>query len=290
MLGVATFRSSTAAPDDAQRRALRALLERPRFELIPLRDALARADSLPGGSATTVTASPSHGIESTIELCEALVARGHAATPHLAAHMFRDRSHLREILDRCRLAGMREAFVIGGDARDRGDIHDAPSLLRAMDALGSPFERIGVAAYPEGHPKIPEDRLLASLREKQAFASFMTTQMSFDGDAIAAWIARVRAAGITLPIHFGMPGPAELRKLLRVAARIGVGGSARYLRKNRQLLGFVFRRSYTPDRLLRSLAATIADPAADVRAVHVFTFNQVEAAVAWQRRMLTELG
>jgi methylenetetrahydrofolate reductase (NADPH) len=290
MLDVATFRSSTTAPDDAQRGALRGLLERPRFELIPLRDALARAESLPAGSDTTVTASPSHGIESTIELCEALVARGHTATPHLAAHMFRDRTHLGEILERCRRADIHEAFVIGGDARDRGELHDAPSLLRAIDESGSPFQRIGVAGYPEGHPKIPDDRLLASLHEKQAFASYMTTQMSFDGDAIAAWIVRVRAAGVTLPIHFGIPGPAELRKLLRVAARIGVGGSARYLRKNWQLLGFVFRRSYTPDRLLRSLAATIVDPAADVRAVHVFTFNQVEAAAAWQRRMLAELA
>jgi methylenetetrahydrofolate reductase (NADPH) len=114
--------------------------------------------------------------------------------------------------------------------------------------------------------------------------------MSFDGAAIARWIARIRAADISLPIHFGIPGPAELRKLLRVAARIGVGGSARYLGKNRQLLGFVFRRSYTPDRLLRSLATTIADPRADVRTLHVFTFNQVESAVAWQRRMLAELS
>ena len=290
MLQVATFRTPATASDDAYRRALRGLLERPRFELIPLRDALERAASLPSGSATTVTASPSHGIESTIDLCEALLARGHTATPHLAAHMFRDRRHLGEILERCRRAGIREAFVIGGDARDRGEIHDAPSLLRAMDALGGPFERIGVAGYPEGHPKIPDDRLLASLHEKQAFASYMTTQMSFDGDAIAAWIARVRAAGVTLPIHFGIPGPAKLRKLLRVAARIGVGGSVRYLRKNRQLLGFVFRRSYTPDQLLRSLAATVADPAADVRAVHVFTFNQVEAAVEWRRRLLDELS
>jgi methylenetetrahydrofolate reductase (NADPH) len=287
---VAAFRSSTNALDDARRRALHGLLERTRYELIPLRDALAQAEALPAASAATVTASPSHGIESTLDLCEALVGRGHTATPHLAAHMFRDRAHLGEILERCRSAGIHEAFVIGGDARDRGELHDAPSLLRAMYERGHPFERIGVAAYPEGHPKIPDDRLLASLREKQGYASYMTTQMSFDGAAIARWIARIRAADISLPIHFGIPGPAELRKLLRVAARIGVGGSARYLGKNRQLLGFVFRRSYTPDRLLRSLATTIADPRADVRTLHVFTFNQVESAVAWQRRMLAELS
>jgi hypothetical protein len=66
-----------------QGRAVAALLQRPLFELIPLRDAIDRAEALPPGSSTTVTASPSHGIEATISLCEALIEAGHAATPHL---------------------------------------------------------------------------------------------------------------------------------------------------------------------------------------------------------------
>jgi methylenetetrahydrofolate reductase (NADPH) len=274
---------------DEPRDALRRLLEGSLFELIPLRDASERAEALPPGAATTVTASPSHGIESTVELCEALAARGHAATPHLAAHMFRDRGHLREVLERCRGAGIGEAFVIGGDAKDRGELHDGLSLLRAMQELGHPFTRIGVAAYPEGHPSIPEDVLLSSLKRKQELAGYMTTQMSFDANAISSWIARMRASGVTLPIHIGLPGVTEKRRLLRMAARIGVGGSVRYLRKNRQLMGVVLRRSFAPDRLLRSLAPTLADPLADIRALHLFTFNQVEATVAWRQRLLAEL-
>lgn len=271
------------------RYVLRRLLEGSLFELIPLRDALDRAEALPPGAATTVTASPTHGIESTIELCEALVARGHAATPHLAAHMFRDRAHVREVLERCRGASIREAFVIGGDAKDRGELHDGLSLMRAMQELGHPFASIGVAAYPEGHPTIPEDVLLSSLKQKQELAGYMTTQMSFDANAISSWIARMRAAGVTLPIHIGLPGVTDKRRLLRVATRIGVGGSLRYLRKNRQLMGVLLRRSFAPDGLLRSLAPTLADPLADIRALHLFTFNQVEATVAWRQRVLTEL-
>jgi methylenetetrahydrofolate reductase (NADPH) len=286
---VATFRTQPGGLDRSHRDSLRALMDSARFELIPLRDALERAEALPPAAPTTVTASPSHGIESTVELAEALIARGHPATPHLAAHMIRDREHLGELLARCRSAGIRDAFVIGGDARDRGDLHDAMGLLRAIDELGNPFDRIGVAAYPEGHPKVPDERLVQALRAKQPLASWMTTQMAFEAGAIAAWIRRIRAAGVTLPIHLGLPGPAPLRKLLRIAARIGVGGSLRYLRKNRQLLGYVFGRSFSPDRLLRSLAPMLADPAADVRALHVFTFNQVEETVAWRRRMLAEL-
>ncbi len=280
-------RGTPALPEN-ERAALLGLVERPLFELIPLRDALERADSLPPRAATTVTASPTHGIESTIELCEGLIARGHPATPHLAAHMIRDRAHLAALLDRCVAGGIRDAFVVGGDAKDRGEIHDGLTLLRLMDELGHPFEALGVAGYPEGHPSIPEEILLSSLKEKQAYATYVTTQMSFDVNAISSWFDRIRSEGVTLPVHLGLPGVVHLRRLLRVAARIGVGGSVRYLRKNRQLLRLLFGRSFTPERLLRSLGPTLLGPQADIRAVHLFTFNQVEATVAWQQRMLAE--
>lgn len=275
----------TSAFSEDERAALRSLVERPLFELIPLRDALAKADFLPPGAATTVTASPTHGIESTIELCEGLIARGHPATPHLAAHMVRDRGHLAELLDRCASAGIRDVFVVGGDTNDRGEIHDGLALLRMMDELGHRFDAVGVAGYPEGHPSIPEEVLLSSLKEKQEHATYLTTQMSFDANAISSWVARMRGTGVTLPVHLGLPGAVDVRRLLRVAARIGVGGSIRYLRKNRQLVRLLFGRSFKPDRLLRSLGPTLADPRADIRAIHLFTFNQIEGTVAWQRRM-----
>ena len=283
-------RSGAQALSGEQRDALRRLVERPLLELIPLRDVLERADALPAGAATTVTASPSHGIEATITLCEGLAGRGHEATPHLAAHMFRDRSHLGDVLDRCRELGLRSAFVVGGDARDRGELHDGLDLLRAMDELGHPFTTLGVAGYPEGHPAIPDDRLTAALLDKQAHATHVTTQMTFDGAAIRSWIERIRAAGVRLPVHVGAPGAVRVRKLFRVAARIGVGGSLRYLRKNRQLLQLLVRRTYTADRLLRSLGPSLTDPDANIHALHLFTFNQVEETVDWQRRLLQELG
>jgi methylenetetrahydrofolate reductase (NADPH) len=274
---------------DGRRTALRRVLERPLFELIPLRDALERADALPAGSATTVTASPSHGIESTVELCEALIARGHVSTPHLAAHMIRDRKHLAELLERCAAVGITDVFVVGGDAKDRGELHDGLALLRAMEELGHPFTSVGVPGYPEGHPAIPDERLLSSLQAKQPHATSITTQMTFDGAAIASWIHRMRDAGITLPVYVGVPGAVRIRRLFQVAARIGVGGSLRYLRKNRQLVHLLFRRTYTADRLLFSLGS-LTDPEAGILGIHLFTFNQVEATVAWQRRMLDRLA
>jgi methylenetetrahydrofolate reductase (NADPH) len=44
--------------------------------------------------------------------------------------------------------------------------------------------------------------------------------------------------------------------------------------------------AFGPDAFLEALAPTLADPAADVRALHIFTFNQVAQTTAWQRKML----
>jgi methylenetetrahydrofolate reductase (NADPH) len=272
---------------EAQRAALKRLVAEAKYELIPLKTVLEKAEALPPGSWATVTASPSHGIESTIEVCEALVARGHQAVPHLSAHMFRDRSHLSDILDRSRAAGLVEAFVVGGDAKDRGELHDGLALLRAMDELGHPFEQIGVPCYPEGHPNIADHVLLQSLKDKERYASSMTTQMSFNPGAVTRWIAKMRAEGVTLPVVLGVPGVADLTKLMAVSAKIGVADSARYLKKNKKMLGHLMRRgSFGPDAFLEALAPTIADPAADIEGLHIFTFNQVAVTADWQRQML----
>ena len=281
------WRKRRAELMEDQRAALKRLVADAKYELIPLDSVMAKAEALPPGAAVTVTASPSHGIEATFDVCEALAAKGHDVTPHLSAHMTRDRAHLQELLDRARAAQITKVFVVGGDAKDRGTFHDGLHLLQAMDELGHPFTEIGVPSYPEGHPDIADDVLLQALKDKQRYATAMTTQMSFNPGAVGGWLARMRSEGITLPLHLGVPGVAELTKLMAISARIGVADSARYLKKNKSMVGHVMKGgSFGPDAFLEALAPTLADPAADAQALHVFTFNQVANTADWQRRML----
>ena len=274
-----------------ERRVLASLVASPVYELIPLGNARDHAVALPPRAPVTVTTSVRLGLDATLGLAEWLSSRGHEVAPHIAARLIRDRAHLVDVLARMRAAGLRKVFVVGGDGPPVGEIADGLSLLRLLDKLGHSFAEIGVPAYPEGHPKIADDVLLHDLREKQRYARAMTTQMSFNPGAVASWIARIRREGITLPIHLGVPGAVELRRLMTIAARIGVADSTRYLLKHRSLLGHLMQRgSFGADAFLRDLAPTLAAPAADVRALHVFTMNQVEQTVAWQRRMMEELG
>src|SRR5262249_22374990 len=141
------------------------------------------------------------------------------------------------------------------------------------------------------HPTIPDDVLLRDLWEKQSLVQWMTTQMSFNADAVAAWITRVRRAGIVLPMHLGVPGVVSLRKLTAIATRIGVADSARYLLKHSGLLGHLAQLgSFGPDVFVKDLAPTLADPRANISALHVFTMNQVAATVTWQQKTLEMLS
>jgi len=274
------------------RAALAGVLANPTFELIPLKNVHDQSAALPPGATVSVTASPAKGIEATVELSIGLERQGFRAIPHLSARMVRDRAHLRELLAPLADAGIDRAFVIGGDAEEPGEFLDALSLLRAMADLGNGPAEIGIGCYPQGHALISDDALLIALRDKAPYASYMTTQLCFDPPAIAAFIAARRADGITLPVKLGIPGVAEVTKLLSISARIGVKDTGRFLSKNVRFVGELLSSGgiYRPTGLLEKLAPVILDPAANVIDLHLYTFNQVQSTETWRAEFRGLLG
>lgn len=259
-----------------------ALLAASDFEVIPLRGALEQAKWLAPGTAVTVTASPSKGMEPTIQLALELEAAGYRAVPHLSARLIESRRDLGAVIKRLDDGGVSRVFVIGGDGEPHGEYTDAPGLLADMAEAGHPFLEVGVAGYPEGHPSIPADRLMGSLIEKQAHATYLVTQMCFEVDPIVDWIESAREAGVTLPVKVGVPGVVEPARLLAVGARIGVGDSLRYLSKNRRVVLRMARLGgFRPD----SLVTGLVEPASKLGIVglHIYTFNRVEATMGWHR-------
>ncbi|MCZ6567021.1 MAG: methylenetetrahydrofolate reductase [Actinobacteria bacterium] len=267
--------------------AVRSLFLKPEFEMLPFRSAIDQIDFLPEAATVTITASPAKGIEATLEYATKLAQRGFDVVPHIAARSVADGAHLSRILDTIADADIGRIFVVGGDSTDAGDFPDGLSLIQAIESLDYPLPEIGVAAYPDGHPFISHEVLRQALKDKQPYASYMTTQICFDPVIISNWIADVRSDGITLPIHLGMPGVGSIPKLISIAAKIGVGDSARFLSRHRGLLGRLTRQStYSPDRLAMGLSQVIADPTADIEVVHFYTFNQVESSEAWRQDWL----
>lgn len=270
-----------------RRRAVAALLDAPRYELVPLPKARGAARHLPPGATVTVTSSPSRGPAATLELAETLAAEGFHAVPHLAARQVRAEDELARAVDRLAGAGVRDVFVVGGDTREvAGPYPDGLALLRALDRLGRPFEQVGVPSYPEGHHTIPSGRLWEDLAAKQDLATYTVTQLCFDADAICEFTAEAERRGIRLPVRVGVPGAVDLGRLLRISLRVGVGESLRFARSNVPAATRLLRpRGYRPDALLRRLADRVSEGRCDVAGLHIYTFNQVAPTVAWLQQV-----
>jgi methylenetetrahydrofolate reductase (NADPH) len=272
--------------------ALAELLRRPRYEVLPLEGIEEDvAASLGKDVIITVTGSPSRGLDATLELSEWLAREGYAVVPHLPARQVRDQAHLDELLDRIKEAGIRRLFVPAGDASAvEGQFHGAADLLAAMGPRRADFDAIGITGYPESHHLISDEETIRAMFEKAEMATEIISQICFDAGTIADWIGKVRARGTHLPIWIGLPGIVDYRKLLRISARIGLGESARFLGHQHGLLSRLLTRRFTPDRLVRELAPTAADPEARVAGFHLYTFNEVERTERWRRETLDRLA
>jgi methylenetetrahydrofolate reductase (NADPH) len=263
------------------------LLAAPRYEVIPVRGIADKLGGLPGGSRVAVTASPAHGQARTIEVAETLAAEGYEVIAHLSAKMTSGRRELAAFVERLAAAGVREAFVVGGDASPpAGPYHEAGDLLDELAGLDHPFVRIGIGGYPEGHPMASDEMLLEALRRKQPHASYIVTQMCFDAGVLVEWMADIRSQGIGLPVVIGLPGVVERRRLAEISLRTGVGASLRYIRKNRrQLVTLIRSRHYDPTALTRAVSRQLDAAGLSAAGAHLFTFNQVDATSTWVRSL-----
>lgn len=269
----------------ADRNGRQRLLENAIFEVIPMKNTAEKARDLPAGATVSVTASPDKGMMATVELCESLAADGYRIVPHISARMLQSADELKMIIERVKDAGATKAFIVGGDATDGTAFPDGIALVEALSDLDHPFTEIGVAAYPEGHPSISDPVLHDALLAKQPHAHYMATQMCFDAGKIASWLKAERAAGVTLPLVVGIPGVTDPIRLATIGARIGVGQSLRYLRKNRAaILKLLKPGPYDPTKLVDKLAPLATDSTMNATGLHIFTFNQIEPTVEWYER------
>ncbi len=127
-------------------------------------------------------------------------------------------------------AGIRHIVALRGDAISGPGTTFVPhpeGYRNAADLVGglkrlAKFE-ISVAAYPEKHPDSPSveadiDNLKAKI---DAGATRAITQFFFDNDLYRAYVDRVRAKGITVPIVPGIVPIHNFKQVASFAARTG---------------------------------------------------------------------
>ncbi|MFK0113260.1 methylenetetrahydrofolate reductase [Streptomyces sp. NPDC091217] len=278
--------SSHRMAGDAE--TVRQLVRAATLEVIPLRTATDKLALIPPGTTISVTCSPKLGMSATLEYAAAARRSGLAVIPHLAARAIKDSSELEHIVARLAELGIDHIYVVGGDADEpAGDYSSAGELLEELDRSGHGFDSVGVACYPEGHPKIPDEVLLTELKRKQTFADYMVSQMCFDGTSLVDWLRHVRDSGVETPLRIGLAAPLKASKLVDLSMRIGVGTSLRYLTRQRGFVGnLLLGGTYRPEHLLHEIAGEVPPADLGISGVHLFSFNQVADAVQWRDAML----
>ena len=106
-----------------------------------------------------MTCSPAKSIETTLDESAHWSPPGHTVTPHISARMVQTPEHLAAIRARLVEIGIREIFVVGGDADTPGCFFDAIEFIAAFieldDADGAEhrqIDHIGYTSYPDCAP------------------------------------------------------------------------------------------------------------------------------------------
>lgn len=254
---------------------------------------------LPAGTRVYIAHIEGTPIEDMVRTAARLSGDGFEVMPHFPARIIKDRATLDDWIARYQgEAGIRSALLLaGGVARPAGDFSSSIDLIEtgAFDQAG--FTRLHVAGHPEGNRDIDPDgsekNVMEALRWKQDFsnrtdaAMAITTQFAFESGPVIDWANRIKAAGIDLPVHIGIAGPAKLQTLIKYAMACGVGPSLKVLQKRaadvtRLLLPF------EPEDIVAELAAyKAAHPEFNIARVHFFPLGGIKTNAAWAMRHLT---
>ena len=197
--------------------------------------------------------------------------------------MVRDRVHLDKLLAEMAQAEVDDVLLIGGDATPpHGTYASAVDLLPVICDHSQRPREIGIAGYPEGHPLVDSNGLADALEQRSALASYITTQLCFDAEAVLDWVRETRERGVTLPVLVGLAGVVDRRRLLEISMRIGVGPSLAFLRKQRRLRNLLGTSRVTPDELYEDLAPWLGDRELNIAGFHYYTFNQLVDTWRWE--------
>ena len=131
------------------------------------------------------------------------------------------------------------------------------------------FDRLHVAGHPEGNRDIDPDggdmnECRSALYWKQKFSETpMRRWRSRRSSASrprrsSTWADSLKEAGIDLPVHIGVAGPAKLQTLIKFAIACGVGPSLRVLQK-RAMDVTKLLLPYEPTEFVADLAAHKAE-------------------------------
>lgn len=250
---------------------LRHLVSTAAIHVIPHRGAQDKVLAVPAGATVNIACSPRFGLQRTIDHVASAIHNGYRVVPHLDAGMIESDRDLRDFVHRIVDLGVTDLYVSGGEPnKPLAKSFDAESTLIALNEFDHGLMRLGVACHPEGHPNIDDRDLTEALRRKQEYANYMVSQVCFDPAALVAWLRRIRAAGVTLPLHLGLAGPLKVAKMAALSKSMGVGQSLRFLAIQLGMIGNLARGSrYAPEQFLMDIGPALLSPDLKIEGIQI---------------------
>ncbi|SFR50322.1 5,10-methylenetetrahydrofolate reductase [Litoreibacter janthinus] len=248
---------------------------------------------LPAGTRVYVAHIEGTPIEDMVATAARLNRDGYKVMPHFPARIIKDEASLADWIARYQgEADVKQALLLaGGVAEPHGTFDSSMQLLETGLFGKAGFDRIHVAGHPEGNRDIDPDGSMKNVDEalawKQKFSETsdatmaLATQFAFEAGPIIEWANAIKAAGIDLPVHIGIAGPAKLQTLIKFAIACGVGPSLKVLQK-RAMDVTKLLLPYEPNEVITALAAhKAANPEFNIEAVHFFPLGGIKTNANW---------
>lgn len=257
-------------------------------------DARALGEMLPAGTKVYVNHLPRHPLAAALSALEAIRAAGLEPVPHVAARRITSRDELKSFLERAvRGIDVRKVLLIGGDdAKPAGPYADSIAPLAEGLLAECGVREVGMAGYPEGHPRIPRAALEEAMERKlgiaaeQKLSPYIVTQFSFAPSRVVEYCTDLAAKRPQVPVYVGMAGPTDAGRLLRFAHRCGVSASLRALRAQGMEMVKLVTHTDPSDQLAALARYCQSRKACNVVGAHFFSFGGARHTAQWMNRVI----
>ena len=245
------------------------------------------SDLLPQGTLIYVAHIEGTPIDDMVNTAKKITDQGFSPMPHFPARIIKDKNILQDwILRYQNEANVENALLIAGGAnKPYGEYDSSIQLIESELFDKANFKSLHIAGHPEGSKDIDPDGSTKNVDEalswknefsKRTDASMaITTQFSFDSKTVIDWANGVKKAGIDIPIHIGIAGPAKLQTLLRYSIECGVGASVKIIQKRAKDLTKLLL-PYKPTTIISELADYKSNnPDFNIEKVHFYPLGGI---------------
>ena len=245
-------------------------------------------DYIPSGTLVYIAHIEGTPIDEMVVTAKKINDQGFCAMPHFPARIIKDKNVLEDWISRYKNeANVSNALLIAGGAnKPYGEYDSSIQLIESELFDKADFNNLHIAGHPEGSMDIDPDGSTTNVDQalswKNEFSKrtdanmAITTQFSFDANSVISWANNVKEAGIDIPVHIGIAGPAKLQTLLRYSIECGVGASIKIIQKRAKDLTKLLL-PYKPTNIITELATYKANnPSFNIEKVHFFPLGGIK--------------